>query len=219
MASPDPRAAFASAKSGTMPFVVEQHVVKKGSVPHGVMVITPRAPMIIGRKRIDELRRPSGISPVERWLIEQARLLAASGRIILFRAMNDGGERVWQFDPTLSDPELEEGGCVLSKALLPFHRRLLASGVVLMIHTDWGLRECYAMRSGVQKALLEVDRSTDSGPTREVDCWVLNHMLLHAALKLDHVMASLLPRHLPMVERRWPRVRELVARLPPTAID
>jgi hypothetical protein len=48
---------------------------------------------------------------------------------------------------------------------------------------------------------------------------VLSHMLLHAALDLEHIVASLLPAHLTMVERRWPRVRELVARLPPSAID
>ncbi|HLK35469.1 MAG TPA: hypothetical protein VKU41_01870 [Polyangiaceae bacterium] len=44
-------------------------------------------------------------------------------------------------------------------------------------------------------------------------------MLLHAALSLDHIVASLLPHQLTMVTRRWPRVHELIARLPANAID
>jgi hypothetical protein len=202
-----------------MPFAIDQQVVRHGSAEQGVMVITPKSAMTVGRKRIDDLRKPTGISPVERWLIEQARQRGSSRRIILFRAVNDAGERVWQFDPSLAESELEEGGYVLSKALLPFHRRLLASGVVLMVHTDWGLRECYAMRSGGQRALVDIDRLPAGDPTREADRWVLTHMLLHAALNLDHIVKTLLPDHLKMVERRWPRVRELIARLPASAID
>lgn len=202
-----------------MPFAIDQQVVRHGSAEQGVMVITPKSAMTVGRKRIDDLRKPTGISSVERWLIEQARQRGPSGRIILFRAVNDAGERVWQFDPSLAESELEEGGYVLSKALLPFHRRLLASGVVLMVHTDWGLRECYAMRSGGQRALVDIEGLPAGDPTREADRWVLTHMLLHAALNLDHIVKTLLPDHLNMVERRWPRVRELVARLPASAID
>jgi hypothetical protein len=205
--------------SSEMPFDITEQAVGRGTGARHVMVITPRRSTIVGRKRLDDLRKPSGISRVERWLIEQARERGASARILLFRAVNNEGERVWQFDPSLSEPDLEDGGLVMSKALLPFHRRLMASGVVLMVHTDWGLRECYAMRSGVHKALDELARPHDADPTREADRWVLSHMLLHAALDLSHIVDTLLPAHLTMVERRWPRVRELVARLPADAID
>lgn len=186
---------------------------------HRVMVITPKSPMVIGQKRIDDLRKPSGISRVERWLIDQARKGGASAQIVLFRAVNDAGERVWQFDPSLSQANLEDGGYVMSKALLPFHRRLMASGVVLMVHTDWGIRECYAMRTGVERAFDEQESSSEANPTRAADRWVLRHMLLHAALDLDHILRSLLPKHLTMVERRLSRVRELVARLPADEIN
>jgi hypothetical protein len=207
-----------------MPFEIDEHKVRGAGARHRVMVITPKAPMIIGRKRIDDLRKPSSISRVERWLIEQARKGSSSASIVLFRAVNDAGERVWQFDPALSQADLEDGGYVMSRALLPFHRRLMASGVVLMVHTDWGIRECYAMRTGVERAIAEqegVEKAppAESNPTREADRWVLRHMLLHAALDLDHVLKTLLPGHLSMVERRLSRVRELVAQLPADAIS
>jgi hypothetical protein len=205
--------------SSEMPFAIGEQTVRHGSTVHRVMVITPKSAMIIGRQRIDHLRRPTGISPVERWLIEQARQRGSAARIILLRAVNNAGERVWQFDSSLTDPELEDGGYVMSRALLPFHRRLLASGVVLMVHTDWGLRECYAMRSGTQKALGELEHPQESDPTREADRWVLTHMLLHAALNVEHIVQTLLPHHLAVVERRAPRLRELIARLPASAID
>jgi hypothetical protein len=202
-----------------MPFVVTEATVGSGVAARQVMLITPTRPMVVGRKRIDALRHSTGVSRVERWLIEQSRPRGAAARIVLFRAVNDAGERLWQFDPALSDPDLQDGGLVMSRALLPFHRRMMASGVVLIVHTDWGLRECYAMRSGVQKALQDLSGSPDNDPTREADRWLLSHMLLHAALDLNHVLKTLLPAHLLMVERRWPRVRELVARLPASAID
>jgi len=207
-----------SADSSDMPFEIGERTVLHAGAAHQVTVITPKSAMTIGRKRIVELRRPSGISRVERWLIEQAGERGSSARILLFRGANDAGERLWQFDPSLSDVDLQDGGHVMSKALLPFHRRLMASGVVLMVHTDWGLRECYAMRSGLQKALGELGPSARKDPTVEADRWVLSHMILHAALDLDHVVKSLLPSHITMVERRLPRVREIVARRPGGAI-
>jgi hypothetical protein len=205
--------------SSDMPFDIGEETVRDGTIVKRAIVMTPKSAVVVGLKRINDLRKPAGISRVERWLIEQSQNGTSSPRILLFRAVNSAGERVWQFDPNLSEPDLEEGGYVVCKALLPFHRRLMAAGVVLMVHTDWGLRECYAMRSGVQRALAEFARSPNPDPTRDADRWVLNHMLLHAALDLAHIVASLLPGHLTMVERRWPRVRELIARLPPTAID
>jgi hypothetical protein len=44
-------------------------------------------------------------------------------------------------------------------------------------------------------------------------------MLLHVALRMRHVVDSLLPSHLAMIERRADQVRSLVAGLPAAAID
>src|SRR5690606_7392457 len=157
---------------------------------------------------------------VDRWLIEQATR-GGTNRIVLFRAKDRAGERVWQFDPSLSDAELEEAGYLLTVALIPFHRRLLAHGIVLMVHTDWGLRECYAMRHGVRKLEGELEREArgSDSPVAQIDQWLLSNMLLHVALSLDHVASRLLPLHLGMIDRRWKQLEPMLAALPPHAID
>jgi hypothetical protein len=200
-----------------MPFAIHDLTISHRDVEQGALVFTARSPMVVGRARIAQLRTPSDLSKVERWMIEQAKIRGERARIVIFRAVNERGERVWEFDPTLSERELEEGGLVLTKALIPLHRRLMAAGVVLMLHTDWGLRDCYALRHGIRKALDELQDAP--GPIAQADRWVWTHMLLHVALDLDHVTTSLLPEQLTMIERRWPRVRDLVAQLPSDAID
>ncbi|HLK35470.1 MAG TPA: hypothetical protein VKU41_01875 [Polyangiaceae bacterium] len=60
-----------------MPFAIGQQVVRSGAAMHALMVMTPKSPMTVGRKRLDDLRVPTGINPVECWLIEQARQLAS----------------------------------------------------------------------------------------------------------------------------------------------
>src|SRR6187401_905640 len=135
----------------SMPFLIEELPIRHEALVHKAIVITPKNPMVLGRERIEGLRGSTSLNRVDRWLIDQAVQRAGKSRMILFRACNRLGERVWQFDPSLSDSELEEAGYLLTCALVPFHRRLLNAGVVLMVHTDWGVRECYAMRHGVRK--------------------------------------------------------------------
>ena len=203
-----------------MPFNIEELPMEHGAHKEAAVVITAKNPMVIGRDRIKHLKRPATLNDVDRWLIDQAARRSSRARVILFRAMNARNERVWEFDPSLSDGELEEGGYVLTKALLPFHRRLLVNGMSLMVHTDWGLRECYAMRYGVRRLAAEIKKGqSDADPVAEADRWVLGNMLLHVALSMDHVIAELLPSHLSMIERRQDRLKRLIARLPQEAID
>ncbi len=208
-------------RSDPMPFNIHDVELKQDGLTHRAVVITPKRPMVLGRERIERLRGPTSLNDVDRWLIEQTARREGRNRVILFRAKNERGERVWQFDPELSDAELADAGYLLSYALVPFHRRLLNKGVVLMVHTDWGVRECYAMRSGVRRLEREL---SDGGPgaeapLREIDRWLLNNMLLHVALSLEHVTERLLPHHLTMIDRRWHQLQPLLAELPRHAVD
>jgi hypothetical protein len=203
-----------------MPFNVEEYPMQHVGVRQVAVVITAKNAMVVGRERIQRLRRPTGMNDVDRWLLEQAASRADRAKVVLFRAVNNDGDRVWQFDPSLNDNELEEGGYVLTRALLPLHRRVLASGMVLMVHTDWGLRECYAMRHGVRKLKAELQKSAGKAdPVVEADRWILSNMLLHVALSMNHVVTELLPGHLAMLERRRVFLKTLVASLPASAID
>jgi len=108
----------------------------------------------------------------------------------------------------------------LTRALLPLHRRLLKSGLVLMIHTDWGLRECYAMRHGVRRLKAELKQAAgQSDPVIKADHWILSNMLLHVALSMDHVVTELLPTHLAMIDRRLAFLQKMINSLPTSAVD
>ena len=93
-----------------MPFTIEDLPIRHQELTHRAIVITPKNPMVLGRERIEALRRPTSLNKVDRWLIDQAVRRSGKSRLILFRACNRQGERVWQFDPSLSDAELEEAG-------------------------------------------------------------------------------------------------------------
>jgi hypothetical protein len=208
-------------RNEAMPFVIEDVELRHQEQRQNAIVITPRKQMVLGRDRIQRLKGPTSLNKVDRWLIAQAEARRGRARVVLFRACNTLNERVWQFDPSLSDAELEEAGYLLTCALVPFHRRLLAVGIVLMVHTDWGVRECYAMRHGVRAREKELLSKIEGAPSlvNQVDAWVLNNMLLHVALSLKHVTERLLPMHLGMVERRWAQVLPLLGRLPNSTID
>src|SRR5688572_7529668 len=93
----------------SMPFLIEDLPIRHETLSHRAIVITPKNPMVLGRERIEALRGSTSLNRVDRWLIDQAVQRSGKSRMILFRACNRFGERVWQFDPNLSDAELEIG--------------------------------------------------------------------------------------------------------------
>lgn len=202
------------------PFRISETTVKSDNTLHPVLVITPRAPMVLGVERIEALRKVPGLSPADRYLIEQTRKRGHRVHLAVFRAANDAGERLWSFDPQLSSSQVEELGYLVTKGLLPVHRRMMANGVALLAHTEWGTRECYAMRCGVRRLLTELEQQPHpSAALTDVDRWVLRNMCFHFALGFEHVTKSLLPNQIPMIERRWARVSELVTKLPRNFLD
>jgi hypothetical protein len=206
----DQRAPVANSSAGAdVPFSITDERVRTSKRSENVMVVTPRNRIVVDHARLDRLSKPSALSPVEGWLIEQARLRGDGARVVLFRAVNEKGERVWEFDPTFSESDLEKGGTIMTRALLPFHRGLLESGVVLMVHTDWGFRESYAFRHGVRVLSEQLSLSARSDDN-EIDRWILGNMLMHVALKLDHVLRNLLPAHMGLVQQRANRVAEML---------
>jgi len=196
-----------------MPFSITDERVRTTKGAATVMVVTPKNRIVVDHGRLDRLSKPTGLSPVEVWLIEQARLRGEGARVVLFRAVNANGERVWEFDPSFTESDLEKGGTIMTRALLPFHRGLLEAGVVLMVHTDWGFRESYAFRHGVRMLTEQLSLSARTADS-QVDRWILGNMLMHVALKLDHVLKNLLPAHIGLVQQRADRVAEMLRAKP-----
>jgi hypothetical protein len=199
-----------------LPFEIADLTLRKGELEYRAMTITPKNAMVIGCERIEKLRHAGDVNQVERSLIAQVRR-RENVRVVLFRAKNDAGERVWQFGPDLQDSMMEDVGIVMTKALLPLHRRLMAAGVMLMVHTDWGGRECLSMRDGMRALADKAGQGTTA--LDAADHWLLTHMLLHVGLDQEHVTKTLLPDYLSLIDRRWERVHELLAKAPREPFD
>jgi hypothetical protein len=203
--------------SAPLPFDIQDLDLRQGTTKHGAVVIVPRTPMFVGSERLARLQGAPSVNQVERALIAEVKRRGV--RVVLFRGMNDEGRRVWEFDPAFDEHELENAGVVMSRALLPLHRRLMAAGVMIMVHTDWGRRESGCMRHGIATLLRQYENVAHLSPLDEAHRWLLTHMLLYVSLDHRHVIESLLPSHLTLIDRRWPRVRELVAKIPAEEID
>lgn len=188
--------------------------MRKGELVQTAISITPRRPMVIGRERLAHLARSASVNDVERDLIATAARQRA--RIVLLRAANDEGERRWDFDPDLSERELERAGAVMGRALLPLHRRLVSVGVMLMVHTEWSPRDCYTMRAAARTLIEERQGSRD--PLGQLDIWLLENMLLYVSLGAGHITEKLLPSYLGAIERRLPRMGSILATLPPDSL-
>lgn len=195
------------------PFELETRTVGLGPAARCVMVMTPRRPVEMGRDRLDHIARTDDVNEVEQKLIKEAQ--ARDARVVLFRAAV--GERLlWQFDPSFDDDELVQAGYVMTMGLLPLHRRFVRAGVVLLFHSGWATRECYAMRAGVERA---AEGRTGHGGCDRLDRWILRTMLHHVALSDEHVLENLLPTHLSLINRRRRRVQSLVGATPAKFVD
>src|SRR5688572_15127601 len=203
-----------------LPFRVSETTVTSHGTVHPVLVITSRVPRVFGVERIEALKKPTSLSAADRFLLEQTRQRGHRVHLAAVRATNEAGDRLWGFDPALSSSEVEELGYLITKSLLPVHRRMMANGIALLAHTECGTRECYAMRYGVRRLLTELDEAphTDAALTN-VDRWILRNMLFHFALDPEHGTMSLHQDQIRVMERRWARVSDLVTKLPRHFLD
>lgn len=202
------------------PFRITETTVESHGSVYPVLVVTPRVPRVFGLERIEALKQPTALNAADRYLIEQTKKYGNRVHLAAFRAANEAGDRLWSFDPKLNGAQAEELGYLLTKSLLPVHRRMMANGVALLAHTECGTRECYAMRYGVRRLLTEIEEEPHTNAAlTDVDRWILRNMLFHFALGLEHVTTSLLPNQVQMLERRWTRVSDLVMKLPKHFLD
>ncbi len=197
------------------PFRIDPVSLTSGSTRHGGIMFMPRRPMTIGAEWLERVADVNTVNVAERRLIDAARM--SRGRLVLFRARADDGRRLWTFDPEMDDKALEHAGQVMSRALLPLHRRFAAVGITLIVHTGWELRECYGMRRGAES--LRDERSGSNTPLGRLDAWLLRNMIVHLSLSYDHVVREVLPGHLSMVERRAATVRDLIEAVPKSRIS
>ena len=202
-----------------MSFVITELEIPVAGVRHPAMVVTPPAPMVVDRKRLEAVRGLERVNDVEKRILKECEQRKGRCHVAIFRGVTSSGQIGWSFDPSFDERELGEAGFVMTRALLPLHRRMLANEILLFVHSEWGDRECLAMRKGVELAIEDASSRSDSdSPLVRADLWILKNMLFHFALPMDRIIESVLPPHLRMMHTRLPRVRTLVAELPKASI-
>lgn len=201
-----------------LPFVFDDIRVTANEREFGALVLTPASPMVIDTRRRDRLKEMPPLNEVDRAILDRVRGRGDDTPMLIMRAADDSGKRLWSFDPSFTDDEVEETGAELVRSLMPLYRRFLASGITLFVHADWGERELSPMRRGVARLSENLDPDED-GAVRRLDEWLLRNMLLYSSLSFRHVTEVLLPEHMRLLERRQQRVRQLLEAVPPGAID
>lgn len=202
-----------------MSFVISELEIPVAGVRHPAMVVTPPAPMVVDRKRLEAVRGSDSVNEVEKRILRECEQRKGRCHVAIFRGVTASGQVSWSFDPRFDERELGEAGYVMTRALLPLHRRMLANEILLFVHSEWGERECIAMRKGVELAIEEAMARPDvDTPLVRADLWILKNMLFHFALPMERIIDSVLPPHLRMMHTRLPRVRTLVAELPKASI-
>lgn len=208
-----------AAKRPHMSFVITELDIPVAGVRHPAMVVMPPAPMIVDRKRLDAVRGTDRVNEVEKRILRECEQRKGRCHVAIFRGVTVSGQVGWSFDPSFDERELAEAGYVMTRALLPLHRRMLKNEILLFVHSEWGDRECLAMRRGVELAIEEAAARPDAdSPLVRADLWILKNMLFHFALPMERIIESVLPPHLRMMHSRLPRVRTLVGELPKASI-
>ena len=202
-----------------MSFTISERSLTCGQREHRALIVTPTRPMVLGRARLEALRKPPRMSEVDRRLVSECAVRRGRVHVAILRGVDVLGHPGWSFDPELNAVELEEMGYLLTRALLPVHRRMMAAGLSALVHSDWGEREYIAIRQGVSTLAAELSRKPVAGATERADLWILRNMLFHFSLPLERIVESVLPGHLRIIEGRAARTRELIEQLPPDAVD
>lgn len=199
-------------------FQIQVVDIGQGALSHRAVVLCPTRPIVVGRAKLDEVNAGTELNAMDRWLLDQVEQTGAS--IAVFRGVGADGARAFTIDPELDERDAEQLGYVLTRGLLPVHRRMVKAGVTLLAHCDFGPREHHAMRVGVRRMLETLEARPRAHPAvQEMDLWILRHLLFHFGMPFEHIVKKVLPDHLRLIAARSARARELVARLPHAAID
>jgi hypothetical protein len=158
-----------------MSFVISELEIPVAGVRHPAMVVTPPAPMVVDRKRLNAVRGADSVNDVEKRILRECEQRKGRCHVAIFRG--------------------------------------------LFVHSEWGDRECIAMRKGVELAIEEAMARPDADTALvRADVWILKNMLFHFSLPMERIVESVLPPHLRMMHTRLPRVRTLVSELPKASI-
>lgn len=178
--------------------------------PREALIVTPDREMVVGRDRLDDLRRVDDPGALDETILDAARRHPNANYLIFRGRGEDGGVR-YRFDDALSDDEARELAGRMVRSQLKTYRRLVAAGMHLLLHAELGFREVELFRSETRVALAEIERASGlPDAVQALDAWILQHLTYFFAISYAKLIEETLPSLLPLLERRAPQLRERV---------
>ncbi len=200
--------------------LTEATVATKGG-PRTVLVVAPRARVVAGRERLEELRASLKPGAIDLQLVREVRRRRGRLDALLMRGRSADGNGEWRLDPSLSDDDRAELGYLLAKSHLPNHRRFMVAGICVYVHTDFADAELEMFKVGAERLRGELEASVasrrgdeDEAATERVDLWVLKNLSFWFGISAERVLAEILPEQLPMFEARRPHMQAMIRTLP-----
>lgn len=210
----------ASDAAGRAPIRFEEHSIHTRNGPRAVLVASPTDAIRIDRTRLATLREGPGESAIDRAIVREARARSGRARLAMFRARGND-DAAWELDADLTDEEAAEAGYLLVRSHLWLHRKLMASGILAIVHVELGFREVDALREATKTMIEELEaRAKDDELDPEgaavlrADVWSLKHLTFYFTLGFARAVEDTLPDMIPMLEQRERTMRELVESLP-----
>lgn len=207
----------------TLPVAFFERTIDTRNGSRLALVMSPQTHIVVHAERIATLRSDGSPGPIDREVLRQIRMRRGRVSVLALRGAAGGGS--YRFDPALDAAQVRDLGYLLVKSQLQTYRRLLAAGVLVHFHVDWGGVETDAFRAGSAWLVDELTAQTTNGTLSDgrlalckLDCWMLRHLQFYLTLGLERTLRDVLPGKLPLLELRLPHVREMLARVPPEAI-
>ncbi len=186
--------------------------------------MTPTEDFELGRERLEELRARPGPGAIDREILAAVRERARPVHALVFRGRSGSERGFWRLSEQLDDDERVELATRIVRGQIETHRRLIAAGVQVLVHTELRVRELAALRSGSETVARELEQALHGAPTDQVpilraDLDILTQRVTYVGMRFDQAMMTRLPELLVALERQDLQRRRMFADLPRVALD
>jgi hypothetical protein len=183
--------------------------------PRVALIVTP-SPVVVGRARLEALRKSTAPGALDREIIEEVRKRQGRVKALVIRFAD------WRVDPSLDVHDREELGLLLTRSQLSTYRRFLSAGIVVVVHGELGPVETEVFRRGAEHVIADIEsspaRRDDDRALQRVDLFDLKHLCFFFSLSIDRLLTKVLPTQLELFETRAERIRDMLDAVPPASI-
>lgn len=194
---------------------VEEATLETNDGPRVALIVTP-SPVVVGRARLEALRKSVAAGALDREIIDEVRKRAGRVKALVIRGVD------WRVDPALDVHDREELGLLLTRSQLPTYRRFLSAGMVVVVHGEFGPVETEVFRRGAEHVIADIESSpakrVDDRALQRVDLFNLKHLCFFFSLSIDRLLREILPPQLKLFETRAERIRDMLDAVPPASI-